>query len=97
MVKSYKQFGTFNYNIYRTILYPIINKKHLFSTGSDGCVYETLIPIHPSDPEKNQRVVRSLLLKSVVCGSARSGVAFTVLDQDHIAVLGPPPSASKGN
>ncbi|XP_047613997.1 nucleolar protein 11 isoform X2 [Phacochoerus africanus] len=67
----------------------------LMSLSSDGCVYETLIPIHPSDPEKNQRVVRSLLLKSVVCGSARSGVAFTVLDQDHIAVLGPPPSASK--
>ncbi|XP_059938390.1 nucleolar protein 11 isoform X1 [Mesoplodon densirostris] len=67
----------------------------LMSLSSDGCVYETLIPIHPSDPEKNQRVVRSLLLKSVVSGNARSGVALTILDQDHIAILGPPLSASK--
>ncbi|XP_007126034.1 nucleolar protein 11 [Physeter macrocephalus] len=67
----------------------------LMSLSSDGCVYETLIPIHPSDPEKNQRVVRSLLLKSVVSGSARSGVALTILDHDHVAVLGPPLSASK--
>uniref|UniRef100_A0A8C9CXL8 Nucleolar protein 11 n=1 Tax=Phocoena sinus TaxID=42100 RepID=A0A8C9CXL8_PHOSS len=67
----------------------------LMSLSSDGCVYETLIPIHPSDPEKNQRVVRSLLLKSVVSGNARSGIALTILDQDHVAVLGPPLSASK--
>ncbi|XP_010946955.2 nucleolar protein 11 [Camelus bactrianus] len=67
----------------------------LMSLSSDGCVYETLIPIHPSDPEKNQRVVRSLLLKSAVSGNARSGVGLMVLDQDHLAVLGPPLPTSK--
>ncbi|XP_047689283.1 nucleolar protein 11 [Prionailurus viverrinus] len=67
----------------------------LMSLSSDGCVYETLIPIHPRDPDENQRVVRSLLLKTVVAGNARSGVALTVLDQDHVAVLGPPLPASK--
>ncbi|XP_039715178.1 nucleolar protein 11 isoform X2 [Pteropus medius] len=67
----------------------------LMSLSSDGCIYETLIPIHPSDPDKNQRVVRSLLLKTVVAGNARNGVALTILDQDHIAVLGPPLPASK--
>ncbi|KAF3817339.1 hypothetical protein GH733_011739 [Mirounga leonina] len=67
----------------------------LMSLSSDGCIYETLIPIHPSDPEKNQRVVRSLLLKTVVSGNARNGVALTVLDKDHLAVLGPPLPASK--
>ncbi|XP_005858739.1 PREDICTED: nucleolar protein 11 isoform X2 [Myotis brandtii] len=67
----------------------------LMSLSSDGCIYETLIPIHPSDPEKNQhqRVVRSLLLKTVVSGNARN--ALSVLDQDHVAVLGPPLPASK--
>ncbi|XP_023569887.1 nucleolar protein 11 [Octodon degus] len=35
----------------------------LMSLSSDGCVYETLVPIYPSDTEKNQRLVRSLLLK----------------------------------
>lgn len=77
--------------------YPLMNNKYLFSTGSDGCIYETLIPIHPSDPDKNQRIVRSLLLKTVVTGNARNGVALTILDQDHIAVLGPPLPASKGD
>ncbi|XP_057571754.1 nucleolar protein 11 isoform X2 [Hippopotamus amphibius kiboko] len=67
----------------------------LMSLSANGCVYETLIPIHPSDPEKKQRVVQSLLLKSVVSGNARSGAALTVLDQDHVAVLGPPLPASK--
>ncbi|XP_069337728.1 nucleolar protein 11 isoform X1 [Eulemur rufifrons] len=67
----------------------------LMSLSSDGCIYETLIPIRPTDPEKNQRVVRSLLLKAVVCGNARNGVALTVLDQDHVAVLGSPLPASK--
>ncbi|KAM8776441.1 nucleolar protein 11 isoform 2-T2 [Rhynchonycteris naso] len=63
----------------------------------DGCIYDTLIPIHPSDSEKNQnqKVVKSLLLKTVVSGNARNGVALTVLDQDHVAVLGPPLPASK--
>ncbi|XP_007185995.2 nucleolar protein 11 isoform X2 [Balaenoptera acutorostrata] len=79
---------SFSASVYRKFI-------SLMSLSSDGCVYETLIPIHPSDPEKNQRVVRSLLLKSVVSGSARSGVALTILDQDHVAVLGPPLSASK--
>ncbi|XP_023612753.1 nucleolar protein 11 isoform X5 [Myotis lucifugus] len=67
----------------------------LMSLSSDGCIYETLIPIHPSDPEKNQhqRVVRSLLLKTVVSGNARN--ALSVLDQDHVAVLGPSLPASK--
>lgn len=74
-----------------------MNNKHLFPTASDGCIYETLIPIRPNDPEKNQRVVRSLLLKAVVSGNARNGVTLTVLDQDHVAVLGPPLPASKGN
>uniref|UniRef100_A0A8B9WWY5 Nucleolar protein 11 n=1 Tax=Bos mutus grunniens TaxID=30521 RepID=A0A8B9WWY5_BOSMU len=67
----------------------------LMSLSSDGCVYETLIPIHPSEPEKNQRLVQSQLLKSVVSGSARNGVALAILDQDHIAVLGAPLPASK--
>ncbi|XP_001500087.2 nucleolar protein 11 [Equus przewalskii] len=67
----------------------------LMSLTSDGCIYETLIPIRPNDPEKNQRVVRSLLLKAVVSGNARNGVTLTVLDQDHVAVLGPPLPASK--
>uniref|UniRef100_A0A8C0E3A1 Nucleolar protein 11 n=1 Tax=Balaenoptera musculus TaxID=9771 RepID=A0A8C0E3A1_BALMU len=79
---------SFSASVYRKFI-------SLMSLSSDGCVYETLIPIHPGDPEKNQRVVRSLLLKSVVSGSARSGVALTILDQDHVAVLGPPLSASK--
>ncbi|KAB0401048.1 hypothetical protein E2I00_019258 [Balaenoptera physalus] len=79
---------SFSASVYRKFI-------SLMSLSSDGCVYETLIPIHPSDPEKNQRIVRSLLLKSVVSGSARSGVALTILDQDHVAVLGPPLSASK--
>ncbi|KAF6299260.1 nucleolar protein 11 [Rhinolophus ferrumequinum] len=67
----------------------------LMSLSSDGCIYETLIPIHPSDPGKSQKVVRSLVLKTVVSGNARNGVALTILDQDHIAVLGPPLPASK--
>ncbi|XP_006146837.1 nucleolar protein 11 isoform X2 [Tupaia chinensis] len=67
----------------------------LMSLSSDGCVYESLIPVHPSDAEENQRVVRSVLLKTVVSGSARNGVALTVLDQDHVAVLGPSMSTSK--
>lgn len=74
-----------------------MNNKYLFPAGSDGCIYETLIPIHPRELEKSQRVVRSLLLKTVVSGNARSGVALTVLDHDHIAVLGPPLPASKGD
>ncbi|XP_019588613.2 nucleolar protein 11 [Rhinolophus sinicus] len=67
----------------------------LMSLSADGCIYETLIPIHPSDPEKSQKVVRSLVLKTVVAGNARNGVALAILDQDHIAVLGPPLPASK--
>ncbi|XP_028636318.1 nucleolar protein 11 isoform X2 [Grammomys surdaster] len=67
----------------------------LASLSSDGCIYETLIPIYPSDTEKNQRLVRALMLKSVVTGGARNGVTLTILDQDHIAVLGPPLPASK--
>ncbi|XP_008564691.1 PREDICTED: nucleolar protein 11 [Galeopterus variegatus] len=67
----------------------------LISLSSHGCIYETLIPTHPSDTEKNQKVVRSLLLKAVVSGNPRNGVALTVLDQDHVAVLGPPLPASK--
>ncbi|XP_047403749.1 nucleolar protein 11 isoform X2 [Sciurus carolinensis] len=67
----------------------------LMSISSDGCIYESLIPVYPSDTEKNQRVVRSQLLKAVVSGSSRTGVALTVLDQDHIAVLGPPMPTSK--
>lgn len=45
----------------------------LMSLSSDGCIYETFMPTHPSDPEKNQsqRVVRSVLLKTVVSGKAR--------------------------
>uniref|UniRef100_A0A2K5HYL7 Uncharacterized protein n=1 Tax=Colobus angolensis palliatus TaxID=336983 RepID=A0A2K5HYL7_COLAP len=62
---------------------------------SDGCIYETLIPIRPTDPEKNQSLVRSLLLKAVVSGNTRNGVALTALDQDHVAVLGSPLAASK--
>ncbi|NP_001389003.1 nucleolar protein 11 isoform 1 [Rattus norvegicus] len=67
----------------------------LVSLGSDGCVYETLVPIYSSDTENNQRLVRALMLKTVVSGSARNGSALTILDQDHIAVLGPPLPASK--
>ncbi|KAF0873616.1 NOL11 protein, partial [Crocuta crocuta] len=67
----------------------------LMSLSADGCIYEALIPIHTSGPEKNQTVVRSLVLRTVVSGNARSGVALAVLDHDHIAVLGPPLPASK--
>ncbi|XP_003276118.1 nucleolar protein 11 isoform X1 [Nomascus leucogenys] len=67
----------------------------LMSLSSDGCIYETLIPIRPTDPEKNQSLVRSLLLKAVVSGNARNGVALTALDQDHVAVLGSPLESSK--
>ncbi|XP_052051538.1 nucleolar protein 11 isoform X2 [Apodemus sylvaticus] len=67
----------------------------LVSLSSDGCIYETLIPIYSSDTEKNQRLSRALVLKAVVSGGAQNGVALTVLDQDHIAVLGPPLPASK--
>lgn len=74
-----------------------MNNKYLSPTGSDGCIYEALIPIRPTDPEKNQRVVRSPLLKAVVSGNPRNGVALTVLDEDHVAVLGSPLPASKGN
>ncbi|XP_058140556.1 nucleolar protein 11 isoform X1 [Dasypus novemcinctus] len=67
----------------------------LKSLSSDGCIYETLIPIHPSDPDKNQVAVRSLLLKAVVSDNARNGVAVSILDQNHIAVLGASLPASK--
>ncbi|XP_060058600.1 nucleolar protein 11 isoform X2 [Erinaceus europaeus] len=67
----------------------------LITLCSDGSVYEALIPTHPSDPEKTQRVVRSLLLKGIVSGNARNGAAVATLDQDHVAVLGPAPEASK--
>ncbi|XP_052613320.1 nucleolar protein 11 isoform X2 [Peromyscus californicus insignis] len=67
----------------------------LVSLSSDGCIYETLIPIYSSDTEKSQRLVRALMLKAVVSAGARSGIAITILDQDHIAVLGPPLPTSK--
>ncbi|KAM6163182.1 nucleolar protein 11 [Rhynchocyon petersi] len=67
----------------------------LKSLSSDGCVYETLIPTHPGDADKNQDVVRSLLLKAVVSRNSPNGAALSVLDPDHIAVLGTPPSAPK--
>nr|XP_012309289.1 nucleolar protein 11 isoform X2 [Aotus nancymaae] len=67
----------------------------LMSLSSDGCIYETLIPIRPTDPEKNRSLVRSLLFKAVVSGNTQHGVALTVLDQDHVAVLGSPLAASK--
>ncbi|XP_054986727.1 nucleolar protein 11 [Sorex araneus] len=67
----------------------------LLSLSSDGCMYEALIPLHPSDPEKSQQVVRSLVLKDVMLCSSRSGAALAILDQDHVAVLGPPSPAAK--
>uniref|UniRef100_A0A2K5IJF3 Uncharacterized protein n=1 Tax=Colobus angolensis palliatus TaxID=336983 RepID=A0A2K5IJF3_COLAP len=67
----------------------------LMSLSSDGCIYETLIPIRQTDPEKNQSLVRSLSLKAVVSGNALNGVALTALDQDHVTVLGSPLAASK--
>ncbi|XP_006886334.1 PREDICTED: nucleolar protein 11 [Elephantulus edwardii] len=67
----------------------------LMSLSSDGSIYETLIPTHPGDPEKNQVVVRSLLLKAVVSGDAGNGATLHILDRDHVAVLGTPQSASK--
>ncbi|KAK1344845.1 hypothetical protein QTO34_013549 [Cnephaeus nilssonii] len=39
---------------------------------------------------QNQKVVRSLLLKTVVSGKAQNGVALGILDQDCVAVLGSP-------
>jgi hypothetical protein len=97
LVKTDKQPHTFNYNRYRTVFYPLLNSKSFFLTGSDGCIYETLIPIYLNDTEKDHKVVSSLLLKTVVSGNARNGVALAILDQDHVAVLGPPLPASKGN
>ncbi|XP_008839839.1 nucleolar protein 11-like [Nannospalax galili] len=67
----------------------------LMSLSSDGCIYETLIPTYSIDTEKNQRLVRSLVLKAVVSGGARNRTTLTILDQDHVAVLGPPLPASK--
>ncbi|XP_077019734.1 nucleolar protein 11 isoform X2 [Tamandua tetradactyla] len=67
----------------------------LKSLNSDGGIYETLIPTYPSDPDRNKMVVKSLLLKAVVSGNARNGVAVSILDQNHIAVLGTPLPASK--
>ncbi|XP_013358688.1 PREDICTED: nucleolar protein 11 isoform X2 [Chinchilla lanigera] len=67
----------------------------LMTLSSDGCVYETLIPIYPSDTEKNQRLVRSPLLKAVVSGAAPNGVTLAALDPDHVAVLGAPLPSSK--
>ncbi|XP_028721055.1 nucleolar protein 11 isoform X2 [Peromyscus leucopus] len=67
----------------------------LVSLSSDGCIYETLIPIYSSDTEKSQRLVRALMVKAVVSAGARNGTAITILDQDHIAVLGPPLPTSK--
>ncbi|XP_036053891.1 nucleolar protein 11 isoform X3 [Onychomys torridus] len=64
-------------------------------TGSDGCIYETLIPLYSSDTEKSQRLVRALMLKAVVSAGAQNDTAITILDQDHIAVLGPPLPTSK--
>ncbi|XP_069849209.1 nucleolar protein 11 isoform X2 [Dipodomys merriami] len=67
----------------------------LMSLSCDGCIYETLVPIYSGDTEKEQRVVSSLLLKTVVTGGARNGVGLTALDSDHVAVLGPPLPVSK--
>ncbi|XP_006970824.1 nucleolar protein 11 [Peromyscus maniculatus bairdii] len=67
----------------------------LVSLSSDGCIYETLIPIYSSDTEKSQRLVRALMLKAIVSAGARNGTAITILDQDHIAVLGPPLPTTK--
>ncbi|XP_038184665.1 nucleolar protein 11 isoform X2 [Arvicola amphibius] len=67
----------------------------LVSLSSDGCAYETLIPLYSNDTENNQRLGRALMLKAVVSGGARNGTAITMLDQDHVAVLGPPLPASK--
>nr|XP_048302011.1 nucleolar protein 11 isoform X2 [Myodes glareolus] len=67
----------------------------LVSLSSDGCAYETLIPLYSSDTENNQRLGRALMLKAVVSGGARNGATITILDQDHVAVLGPPLPASK--
>ncbi|XP_048222014.1 nucleolar protein 11 isoform X2 [Perognathus longimembris pacificus] len=68
---------------------------YLMSLCCDGCIYETLIPIYSSDVERDQRVVSSLLLKTVVTASARNGVGLTALDSDHVAVLGSPLPVSK--
>ncbi|XP_036053893.1 nucleolar protein 11 isoform X4 [Onychomys torridus] len=67
----------------------------LVSLSSDGCIYETLIPLYSSDTEKSQRLVRALMLKAVVSAGAQNDTAITILDQDHIAVLGPPLPTSK--
>ncbi|CAO2645843.1 Nucleolar protein 11 [Lemmus lemmus] len=67
----------------------------LVSLSSDGCAYETLIPLYSNDTENNQRLGRALMLKAVVSGGARNGTTITILDQDHVAVLGPPLPASK--
>ncbi|XP_075846419.1 nucleolar protein 11 isoform X2 [Microtus pennsylvanicus] len=67
----------------------------LVSLSSDGCAYETLIPLYSNDAENNQRLGRALMLKAVVSGGAQNGTTITILDQDHIAVLGPPLPASK--
>ncbi|XP_075418223.1 nucleolar protein 11 [Tenrec ecaudatus] len=67
----------------------------LITFSSDGGIYETLIPMHPSDPGKNQVAVRSLVLKGIVSDKAQSGVALSILDRDHLAVLGTPLSGGK--
>ncbi|XP_050020253.1 nucleolar protein 11 isoform X2 [Alexandromys fortis] len=67
----------------------------LVSLSSDGCAYETLIPLYSNDAGNNQRLGRALMLKAVVSGGARNGTTITILDQDHVAVLGPLLPASK--
>ncbi|XP_049635073.1 nucleolar protein 11 [Suncus etruscus] len=67
----------------------------LMSLCADGCIYEALVPLHPSDPGESERVVRSLVLKDVVPCSPRSGPALAILDHNHVAVLGPTAPATK--
>ncbi|XP_006833795.1 PREDICTED: nucleolar protein 11 [Chrysochloris asiatica] len=67
----------------------------LVTLTSGRRIYETLIPTHPKDPETSQVLVRTLLLKAAVSGDARNGVAVSILDHDHIAVLGTLPSTTK--
>lgn len=51
-------------------------------------------------PEREQVLSKSLLLKLVVSGSVLKGTSFTILDKDHVAVLGcldSPPNVAKGD
>ncbi|XP_006017421.1 nucleolar protein 11 isoform X1 [Alligator sinensis] len=74
------------------------NLVTLLCLYSNGCVYKVLMSLQQNVPEREQVLSKSLLLKLVVSGSVLKGTSFTILDKDHVAVLGcldSPPNVAK--